>query len=191
MIPLMRSPHIAPFRLTLALLASFLISGLVHAAPLTDDQIQSLVDAQEELKALDGEFPELDRKEDELENDPVHPISSFLPVLKDFPEAERRIENIVQKHGFDGIEQWADVGDRVYVSVMAIMMRDMTPEQQKMYDEMENSHVGDDAPDYMKAQVRKMQEQRKRMKTAVESASEEDIEAVRPFMDQLVPPEDR
>lgn len=187
----MCSPRTAPFQFFLAIIAGFLMSAVVQAAPLTDDQIRSLLAAQEEFQSLDGEFPELERKEEELEYDPAHPVSSILPVLRDLPEAKRRIEGIVRKHGFDNLEHYAEIGDRVYVSVMAIGMRDMSPEEKKMYEEMANAHVGDDAPDYMKAQVQKMQEQRKRMETAVESASDEDIAAVRPFMDQLSPRDDR
>lgn len=171
-----------------ALVAGMLLSALAQAAPLTSQTIQSFIDVQRELEDFDQRFPELDRRSEDV-TDPAHPVSSFLPLLEEFPEAESHLEAIIEDHGFSDLEQWADIGDRVYTSMMAITFREMSPQEKAMFDEMANAPIDEDAPEYLKAQMRQMKEMNKGFQQAVKSASDADIEAVRPFLDQLDPPD--
>ena len=167
-----------------ALIAGLLLTPLAQAAPLTDRQIQAVINIQKDVAFIEQEFPELDRRAEE-NHDMSRPVSSFLPLLDEYPKAQSRLEDVVEKHGLDSIEQWASVADRVYTSLMAIIIRDMSPQEKQMYEQMVNAQAADDAPEYMKAHMAKMKKEMQNMKTAAEQATEEDIQAVRPFLDQL------
>ena len=175
--------------LIMVLVAGMLISALAHAAPLTSETIQSFIDVQQELEDFDQRFPEVDRRSEDV-HDPAHPVSSFLPVLAEFPKAESYLESVIDNHGFSDLEQWAKVGDRIYTSMMAIRFQEMAPQEKAMFDEMANAPVDDDAPAYVKQRIQEMREMSKGIYQAAQDASKEDIEAVRPFVDQLDPPDE-
>lgn len=173
------------FYLCFTLIASLLFTGLAQAAPLTEDQVQSFIDSMRDTEKLDEEYPAL---EDELEaddQDMTRPISSSMGVLDKYPEVRGRLEEIVEEHGFDDIEQWASVGDRVIVSMMAISVEQMPPEQRQMIESMANPDIDPDAHEAVQQGMSEMAKNMRDMLAAADTASREDMEAVRPYIGQL------
>lgn len=181
-----------PSRVTLpfilVMLANLLAAGITQAEPLTEDKIQSFIDAQESLPDFDAKYPGLDAATDEL-LDMARPVSSAMPALQQFPEVRKNLEETVTKHGFDSIEEWAEVGDRVYLAQFAISMQDMSAEERAMSEQMMSADHLEEMPEHMRERMRAMAAQSRQMMAAVENVPQEDIEKVRPFMSQLDPEE--
>lgn len=181
-----------PARVTLPfilmILANLLAAGITQAEPLTDDKIQSFIDAQGSLPDFDAKYPGLEAATEEL-LDMARPVSSVMPALQQFPEVRKNLEDAVTKHGFDSIEEWAEVGDRVYLAQFAISMQGMSAEERAMSEQMMSAENIEEMPEHMREEMRAMAAQVRQMKAAVENVPQEDIEKVRPFMSQLDPEE--
>ncbi|MFC4257650.1 hypothetical protein ACFOZ5_01255 [Marinobacter lacisalsi] len=172
----------------LAVIASLSLTGMVQADPLSSGQIQSFLDTRADLEGFDDNYPGLEKASDQ-QRDMTRPMSSALPALDEFPDARDELEAIVGKHGFDSIEEWAHVGDRVFMAQIAISMQDMSAEERAMSEAMMSSDYGEDMPAPMRERAREMAKQGKTMMDAAKNVPEEDMEAVRPFMGELDPEE--
>lgn len=172
-------------RFCTAILFGLMFSGLTQAASLTEDQVQSFIDSMHDTEKLREEFPELDTEMEPENQDMSRPISSSLSTLDDVPEARDRLEEIVEDHGFDNIEQWADIGDRVFIATMAISIQDMPPEQRKMVESMANPDIDPEAHEATQRGMNEMASKMREMLAAADHASPEDIETVRPHVDQF------
>lgn len=181
-----------PSRVTLpfilVMLANLLAAGITQAEPLTEDKIQSFIDAQNSLPDFDAKYPGLEAATDEL-LDMARPVSSAMPALQQFPEVRKNLEEAVTEHGFDSIEEWAEVGDRVYLAQFAISMQDMSAEERAISEQMMSADHLEEMPEHMRERMRAMVAQSRQMMAAVENVPQEDIEKVRPFMSQLDPEE--
>ncbi|MFL1484091.1 hypothetical protein [Marinobacter sp. LN3S78] len=175
----------ATLRFCTAVLFGLMLSGLAQAASLTEDQVQSFIDSMHDTEKLREEFPELDTEMEPENHDMGRPISSSLSTLDDSPEARDRLEEIVEDHGFDNIEQWADVGDRVFIATMAISIQDMPPEQRKMVESMANPDIDPEAHEATQRGMNEMARNMRNMLAAADRASQEDIKVVRPYVDQF------
>ena len=167
---------------------SLLAAGFAQAERLTSTQIQSFLDTRAALAGFDDRYPGFQHASQEM-RDMARPMSSSLPVLEKFPEARKHLTETVTEHGFQDIEEWAKVGDRIFLAQIAISMQDMSAEERTMADEMMRADYGEDLPEPMKERAREMAAEAREMRPAVESVPPEDIEAVRPFMSQLDPEE--
>lgn len=172
----------------LLMLANLLAAGITQAEPLTDDKIQSLIDTQDSLSGFDARYPGLEAASDAL-RDMSRPMSSTLPALDRFPGARESLEEAVRKHGFESVEEWAKVGDRVYLASFAISMQDMSAEERAMSEQMMSMDHIEEMPEHMREEMRARVAQSRQMMNAVDNVPQEDIEKVRPFMSQLDPEE--
>lgn len=182
-----RRSNVLPF--LIAVVAGFLLSGLAQAAPLTDDQIRSFINSMDDTEKLGDEYPELDREDDDPAEDITRPLTSSLHELDDHPEARGKLEDIVQDHGFDSIREWADVGDRIFVAMMALDFQEMPKEQREMMRNTPAPDMSDEMYANMgeaqKAAIQRMAQAMRGAMEAAENAPKEDVEAVRPFRDEL------
>lgn len=171
---------------SVVILATLLLTGVAQAEPLTADKIQALIDTRESLDGFEDNYPGLEKASDEL-RDMTRPMTSALPALEQFPEAQNRLREVVEEHGFDDIKEWAEVGDRVFLAQIAISVEDMSAEERAMSDEMMSPDYGEDMPEHMRERFQRMATQARQLRAAAESVPQEDIEQVRAFMSQLDP----
>ncbi|GGY61348.1 hypothetical protein [Marinobacter zhanjiangensis] len=171
-----------------AMVSSLLAAGIAQAETLTSTRIQSFLDTRDDLAGFDDDYPGLQQASEEI-RDMTSPLSSAIPALEQFPEARKHLEKTVTEHGFDSVEDWANVGDRIILAQIAISMQDMSAEERAMSEEMMSADYGEDMPEYMKERAREMAAGARAMRSAAEAVPPEDIEAVRPFMNQLDPEE--
>src|SRR5690606_14835829 len=98
--------------------------------------------------------------------EPLQPYTRSLEYLRDEQgEAYEAMGDIVEEHGFESLEQWAGIGDRVMVAWLAL--------------QMEGNEVGAITPemlDQVPPQMRPQIERMLAMMEAVSNAPPEDIE---------------
>ncbi|MEQ5835767.1 hypothetical protein [Marinobacter sp. NFXS9] len=164
--------------------ASLFLTGMAQAAPLTDEKVQSFIDTKEELRSFSDAYPGLEEASDK-ERDMTRPFSSVLGSLDAYPGARGELEAIVEKHGFDSVEEWAKTGDRIVMAELAINYKDMTEDNRAMMDRMMSAGNNQN----VSAQALQMARQAKAQMKAIDTVPDEDIQAVRPFMKQLDPEE--
>lgn len=167
-----------------ALVAGLLLSSLAQAAPLTEDQIQAFINTMNDTEELRAEF-ELAPRDAERKEDLIQPLTSSLDELENHPKLRDGLKDSAQKHGFESLRQFAEVGDRILLAVMAINFRNMPAEDREMMEAMAYPGAGTGLSDTQKAEMKEMAELTQATMRAAESAPEEDQEAVRPYLDQV------
>ncbi|MDO6443254.1 hypothetical protein [Marinobacter sp. 2_MG-2023] len=168
-----------------------LISFSAHAENLTDKEIRSFITTLEKAQALEPEFEDLDdRQDDETLQDNEAPdfskiFSSSIEELKG-EEAYDRLEDLVQDHGFNNLDEWAATGDRIYGAWIAIEMAGQNPAIEK---EMESAMAEIENSPHMsaqqKAQMRASMQAALGMTQQASAAPSADIEAVKPHLEAL------
>lgn len=179
--------NVLPF--LFAVVTGLLLSGLAQADPLTDDRIQSFIDSLSDTKKLGEEYPDLERENDGPPKDMTRPLSSSLEERERHPEAEAKLEDLVQDHGFESVREWAETGDRIYVAMIAIGIREMPAEQREMMRNTPELDLSEgmyaNMPEAQKAKLKQTADSMRGALEAADNAPEADIEAVRPFRSQL------
>lgn len=74
---------------------------------------------------------------------------------------------------------------RVFIATMAISIQDMPPEQRKMVESMANPDIDPEAHEATQRGMNEMASKMREMLAAADHASPEDIETVRPHVDQF------
>jgi hypothetical protein len=166
-----------------------LLPALSQADTLSDQRVASFIESVRAAEKLAPEFEELDRQ---MENQSDGTMPDFSRIVSESVEqmkgheAYDRLEDVVQDHGFDNLEEWGSTGDRVFQAWMAIEMAEQNPtarrEMEAAMAEMENSpHMTAE----QKAQMRAMMEGAMGAMQSASNAPEADIEAVRPHLEAL------
>lgn len=173
----------------IVMLAVMLTSWPAFAAPLSSQQISGFISSLEELSTMEDEFTrltgDLDDDADELPPDFTAIISDAVNRFRGHPNYEL-LEDVVERHGFESAEQWGRTGDRVIRAYMTIQIEAHRTEVEKemadaLADLDNNPHI---TPE-QKAQMKAMMENALVAMEQASQAPEEDIRAVRPFVDQL------
>lgn len=173
--------------LTLAFTLLFpLIAG---ADSLTDEQVRAFINTLKDAETLEDDFDDLNR---ELPAAGDGAMPDFSSIFSDSVKQMRghasyeRLEDIVEDHGFDSMEQWGTTGDRVFQAWMAIEMEQRHPEMAR---EMANAMDAiNNNPNLTEAQKQQMRAMMGGATTAMDNARnapEADKQAVRPHMDTL------
>lgn len=180
---------LAPVLMALLALGS---GPATSADALTGAQVQSFLASLNAAQALE---PELEAIQDEMEASTMEGDTAAPDLARIFSETVRsmegqpvydRLENIVQEHGFNDLQQWSQTGDRIFRAWMAIEMQEQNPQAQReiaeAMAEIENSpHM----TDTQKAQMRAMMEGAMGAMESAKNAPPADVEAIRPHLDEL------
>ncbi|MDI9243620.1 hypothetical protein [Marinobacter sp. CHS3-4] len=161
-----------------------------RAEPLTDDTIRSFIDSMKTFQSMEGEFEGLTEELESQNNDMQMPdmsriFSTSVEQMKGH-EAHRRMEDVVQEHGFDSTDSWARAGDRIFHAWTSIEMGRhsgmMGEEMSQAMDQINNN------PNMSEAQKEQMRKMMGGAMSAMEQASnapEADKQAIRPYMHEL------
>ena len=162
------------------------------AEALTSDRVQAFLASLSAAQALE---PELEAIQDEMEAESMDADTAAPDFSQIFSNTVRnmrgqpvyqRLEGIVQEHGFSDLQQWSRTGDRIFRAWMAIEMQEQEPQAQReiaaAMAEIDNSPHMTDAE---KAQMRAMMEGALSAMESAGSAPQEDLDAIRPHLDEL------
>jgi hypothetical protein len=185
--PLPASIHTAAITTLFTLLALF--SAGAQAQSLSDQTISSFIDSLKAAEQLEPEFEDLSDDMDS-QNDGTMPDFSriFSDSLKELEghQAYGQLEDLVQNHGFNSLEDWAATGDRIFQAWMAIEMEQQNPAaQQEMSAAMAEIENNPNMTAQQKAQMRAMMEGAMGAMQSASNAPPADIKAVRPHVDAL------
>lgn len=102
-------------------------------------------------------------------------------MLARFARDSEEVEAIVDRHGFTGRDQWAEIGSRIFNAYVAIRMREQAPEiEQQMQESIrqidENPYMEEDQKEMMRQQLATAHEQ---FAHSGEDLPPGDLEAVR------------
>lgn len=162
------------------------------AEALTSDRVQAFLASLSAAQALE---PELEAIQDEMEAESMDADTAapdFSQIFSNTVHNMRgqpvyqRLEGIVQEHGFSDLQQWSRTGDRIFRAWMAIEMQEQEPQAQReiaaAMAEIDNSPHMTDAE---KAQMRAMMGGALSAMESAGSAPQEDLDAIRPHLDEL------
>lgn len=176
------------FQLVLAVVLYFVVAPS-QASTLTDSRIESFMASLQDMQAIfedSGEYSldeELADDEDDMDMDFANVYSSMVEELSNHPPTQRKVSAIAKRHGFESLAEWARSGDQIYTAYMAINM-----EGQPAMDEsaMENYMASlEHMPEEEKNNIRRMMGNAIKSNESIRNAPTEDIEAVRPYLDEI------
>lgn len=176
-------------RCLLALLLSIL-AFTAQAEKLTDSTIGAFIASMQEAQALQDQYEDTegwpDPDTDDIDSIPdmTRLFSSGVEKMKGTP-AYGKFEGVVKKHGFDNLQSWASVGDRVFAAMMAIEMKGAGDGGSEMAEAMAEMENDPNMSPEMKAQMRAMMGAALNITKAADNVPAADIEAVRPHMKAL------
>lgn len=173
--------------LTVLVLACLLAAPKAVAQGLTESTVRAFLDSLEATEPVLLEYEdELDEFEDESDTSDFSAIfSSGLEQMQNHP-MYNDIENVIKRHGFSSVEQWARTGDQVFQAWFALEMEEQGPaaqqEMQRALAEIDNNpHMTED----QKAQMRAMMGTAMNTMSAAKDVPDDAKRAVRPFVNEL------
>lgn len=167
----------------------FCVAGARADEALTDLQIESFIASLKEMHRMEADFeaaaPELEEGDpaslprlDTLMSDAVAQMKGH--VLYD------QVEQVVQQHGFESVEQWSRIGDRILNAFVARQMGAQSPEvRREMEQTLEQIENNPDLTAEQKQQMKSMMAGAVSSIEAMAEAPQEDVEAIAPYMEQL------
>lgn len=164
----MRLRILLTFSVVALLASSALAAAAKDAAPLTTEQVRALLETLPEISDLGAEYDEADDPLPQIaggnEEDPQAAMERMRSGMLSGAVSELRahsawekFESITKKHGFDSVEQWANVGDRVMAGFLQLQLAKEAPDLQAQMTEARESIVGN--PNIPEAQKKMMLEQ--------------------------------
>lgn len=178
------------------LIAVFVLTvtaGHIHAASLTDAEIKNFISSMQDVQAFDDEYEDIDdfegHEDEMLAGDDMtvqeEPLLKSIQRMKGH-DIYNKLEDVVRKHGFSDLEQWAQVGDRVMKAFIGIHIGDQQPNMQAEMEASireidENPHMTEEQKDEMKQMMRNAMSSMEKMT----DAPSEDMDALRSHIDEL------
>lgn len=179
----------ARFRAVLIFTLLVLNASMARAEALTGPQIERFITSLKALQSMEADFeaaaPELDQGDpaslprlDTLMSDAVTRMKGHS--LYD------RMNQVVKQHGFEGVDQWSQIGDRI---LNAFVARQMGAQSQDVRKEMEQALAQiENNPNMTDAQKQQMKSMMGGAVSSVEAmakAPQEDVKAIGPYMEAL------
>ncbi len=160
-----------------------------HASTLKSSTIESFLASLQDMRAIfdDSEAGEPDEEftdNADWNMDFTSMYSGMVEELGNHPPTQRKVSALAERHGFESLEQWGRIGDRIFTAYMAIHA-----EGQPAMDTgaMENyMALMENLPEAEKQNIRKMMESTVRSSEVIRNAPVRDIEAVRPYADEIM-----
>lgn len=159
------------------------------AQSLSESNVKSFVESLEAAQPIMDKHEDfLDSLENEQEPDSIDFSTIFSSGLEDIKghQMYNDMQRLVRRHGFSGVEQWADVGDQVFQAWFALEMDEQRPtidrEMQAALSEIENSpHLTAEQKDQMRA----MMQTSSAMMDSTRAVPETNKRLVGPYREQL------
>lgn len=177
-------------RWSLALVVS-LLAFAAQAKDLSDSTIRAFIATMNDAQALQDKYGDTERwpdPEDEETTsmpDMTRLFSTGVEQMEGTP-AYAEFESVVEKRGFDSLESWASVGDRVFAAMMAIQMKsESSGVGQEMAGVMAEIENDPNMSEQQKAQMRAMMGAALNITKIADDVPAADIEAVRPHLKDL------
>ena len=183
--------HCRFHQLTLAITLCLLVVP-TQAAGLDDAIIESYLSSLKDIRPImdDAEVIEPDSEHADYNASnrgfgSTYPRSSSMAEeLRKHPPTYRKFSAIVERYGFESLEEWEQVGNRISAAYMAINMEGLpafdTSAMESYMPSMEDLPAADQ--EYM----RNMMESSAMFNRAARHAPTQDIEAVRPYTDEIM-----
>lgn len=162
-----------------------LLAPLALAQSLTTDRARDFVNSLDDVEAYTESLdPAISESAFEAQmmpgaGEPFAPYTRAMAYLQDnHPDIHQEVASMVDGHGFNSPEAWADVGDRVALAFVATQMS-----------EADMAQIDNITPEMMEQMPERMRPQMEMMMTMVEAVRntpESDIEAVRPLSGELM-----
>lgn len=176
--------------LCLAFTLSVLFPLVAAAESLTDENVRAFINTLKDAETLEDDFDKLNQELPDADDGSEMP--DFSSIFSDSVakmrghEAYDRMEEIVEDHGFDSMEEWGATGDRVFQAWMAVEMEEQHPEMaREMAAAMDQINNNPNLSEAQKEQMRAMMGGATAAMENARNAPEADKEAVRPHMDEL------
>ncbi len=174
----------------LAVLALFVLTGNLFAAqPITDKLIDNWIASQKALQAWgDKHEAEIAKYEEQIDMTQVNPLDfSAETMLKPLKASGLygQAEDIVTKHNFDNLEQWADLTIRI-TKIAASIEMEKAP---GAFDtsEIEAMLGSGQIPPEQEAMMRQAIEQAKALRAQLsEGISQAERQAIQPYLPQIM-----
>lgn len=166
-----------------------LFASVGFAAPLTDQQVKGFISTLEEFADMEEnneEFEDwLDASEQHSEDDVQLSMVDMLEQFKHHP-FNRKMETVVQRHGFKNLHEWAQVGDRINAAFMHHAMGGMAElEEQFKQMQRELANAPDLTPEQKEAMLSMASGGMQMISEFGEKASPEDVETVGRHLEEL------
>lgn len=175
------------FQLVWAVALYFVVAPS-QASTLTDSTIESFMASLQDMQAIfeDSGEDSLDEEiadDDDMDMDFTSVYSGMVEELSNHPPTQRKVSAIAKRHGFESLTDWARAGDRIYTAYMAINMEG----QPAMDGGAMESYMAslEHMPEEEKNNIRRMMGSAIKSNDRIRNAPTEDIEAVRPYLDEL------
>lgn len=157
---------------------------------LTEGMVENFVDSMTAVRQWADSQDDLDKLEDmEMEPGTDAMTSPFSAAVTHMETHGRvgELESIVRDHGFDGMDEWGRVGDRVVRAFMAVEIEREHPEARAELEEARREiEDNPDIPEAQKEQLLEMLEASAgAMMSMIEEVPEADREALRPHLPRL------
>ena len=158
-----------------------LTDGLIEGYAASIPQVDKMMEKYEGTEVLDFERKDFEPKADEAWS----PISRAADGIA-ASEARGDFLAVISEHGFDSIEQWGQVGDRITRAMVAIEVAEESPNAKAEMDyAMAQLEANTTLTEEQKAMMRRQLETAMGVMDSASNAPPADIEAVRPHMPML------
>jgi len=121
--------------------------------------------------------------EDDWNMDFTSAYSGLAEELSNHPPTFRKVSDVVERHGFANLEQWSQIGDRIYTAYMAINMEGQPAVEPGAMENYMASLEG--LPEADLQNIRTMMESAVGSSEKARNAPVQDIEAVRPYLAKI------
>ena len=166
------------------LLTSATFASAKEATTLTPEKVRALLktlpevsDLGEEYDAADDPLPQIaggDETAPQAAAERMRSgmLSGAVPQLRAH-SAWSKFQAITARHGFDSVEEWANVGDRVMAGFLQLQLAKEAPDLQAQMDEARESILGN--PNIPEAQKKMMLEQFERQMGMFDALQHSDL----------------
>ncbi|MEO1656367.1 MAG: hypothetical protein AAFR65_01480 [Pseudomonadota bacterium] len=166
--------------------------GLAHAAePLTARDIERFIAVGQSLEALEETYPDIDidmfggdpQKILETifgENGEPHIMSVLSSELASNPTVGRDFRKAVKDGGFDDVEEFGSIGDRITLTVFALNIS-----QADLNDLRSIENLPSEAVENLPAGILEAMKRAQLFANAIDSVPQADRDTLRPYQDQI------
>ena len=181
------------FQRAITLFPLFLLCVSVAAAqdgPLSEGRINAFMASMLDLEAWgdahEDDIEDLDDlfSEQAMSGDFTNPFAAATRIIESQSWAGE-VKDIIRSHGFDGLEDWARTGNRIFMAYMAVQMdankSEMDAGMAEALKQIENSGMSEDE----KERMRQMLQGANQMASMYAEVPAADKKAVIPFLDAL------
>ncbi|MBU2953105.1 hypothetical protein [Marinobacter sp. F3R08] len=160
-----------------------------HADTLKSSTIESFLASVQDMMPLfydsEGNSPEESFAEDDDWNmDLTNMYSGMVKELSNHPPTLKKVSGVAKRHGFTNLEQWGQIGDRIFNAYMAINMEGQPAIDTRAMEDYMASLEG--LPEADTQNIRAVMESAIKSNEVVRNTPVRDIEAVRPHLTDLM-----